>query len=539
MSEHASLYRKYRSQSFGDLIGQDHVVKTLTNAVAAGTVSHAYLFTGPRGTGKTSTARLLAKAVNGVDDQDSDLAKEIAAGHCMDVVEMDAASESGVDDVRRSIVEAANYQPTQLKYKVYIIDEVHDLSGKAFDALLKTIEEPPAHVIFVLATTEYHKVPPTIRSRCQRFTFHRAKISDLVSRLAYVTEREGRSAEDAALSIIARMADGSFRDGLTLLEQVLLTSEGTVTAAHVYDQLGLIDDEAIDKLSTSIASGNGEEVVMTLEEFSNLGRDPRAILDSITYRLADLTRAAYGVPTQSGLDATQETALKSTAQRVGLDKLIEIRSRVAELGSQIRDVSLPKLFLESSLLGLAVELNRKADAPKMVQHEKPASAKVADAPVEKTPATPTVRETVASHSDNGDAAPAPEQVEMEAQADPDVDPNLAKAQRAWVALIAEFSAKSPAFADRFAGESTRVVSVEGDVAKVEISKVNLSWLESGAKRMDLIKDAWAKAVPGVKLDFIATSEKKKNHSVAVKHVEAVLTGEALVNKVKETFSVEK
>lgn len=527
------------------------MVKTLTNAVAAGTVSHAYLFTGPRGTGKTSTARLLAKAVNGVDDQDSDLAKEIAAGHCMDVVEMDAASESGVDDVRRSIVEAANYRPTQLKYKVYIIDEVHDLSGKAFDALLKTIEEPPAHVIFVLATTEYHKVPPTIRSRCQRFTFHRAKITDLVSRLAHVTEKEGRSAEDAALSIIARMADGSFRDALTLLEQVLLTSEGTVTAAHVYDQLGLINDEAIDKLSTAISCGDGEEVVKTLEEFSNLGRDPRAILDSITYRLADLTRAAYGVPTQSGLDAAQETALRSTAQRVGLDKLIEIRARVAELGSQIRDVSLPKLFLESSLLGLAVELNRKIEAPKAAPQEKAAVVREATAVKEK-PEEQKVKESVAAPSGNGeaatsDAADKAVSAEPVAQAEPaqsadgdaEVDQGLAKAQRAWVALVADLSAKSPAFAERFSGESTRVTALAGDVARVEISKPNLGWLESGAKRMDLIQDAWAKSSPGIKLDFIATSEKKKNLNVAVKHVEAVLTGEALVNKVKETFEVKK
>lgn len=534
MSEHSSLYRKYRSQSFDDLVGQDHVVKTLTNAVKAGTVAHAYLFTGPRGTGKTSTARLLAKAVNHVDDPESDLAKQIASGNCMDVVEMDAASESGVEDVRRSIVEASNYQPTQLKYKVYIIDEVHDLSGKAFDALLKTIEEPPAHVIFVLATTEYHKVPPTIRSRCQRFTFHRAKISDLVSRLAYVTEKEGREAEDAALSVLARMADGSFRDALTLLEQVLLTSEGKVTVAHVYDQLGLIDDESIDSLASAIAEGDGESVLKILENFSNLGRDPRAVLDSMTYRLADLTRAAYGVPTQSGLDASQETALKSTAQRISLGKLIEMRSKIAELGTQLRDSSLPKLFLESSLLGMANALSQESLQPTVPKRQ---SAKREPVAAAATSEAGSNGSSVAEASDN----PAEGSQEAEQSSEPaeEVDPEFERAQKAWKKIVAELSTQSKVFADRFSGSSTRVVCVEDGVAQVEISKMNLDWLQGSDKRMPIVMDAWKSSADGLRLEFVGLNEKKKRRiDVEVSRVDAVLSGELLVEKIRKQFKLD-
>ncbi|MBL8064894.1 MAG: DNA polymerase III subunit gamma/tau, partial [Chthonomonadaceae bacterium] len=232
---HLALYRRYRSQTFGDLMGQGHVTKTLQNALSQGRIAHSYLFTGPRGTGKTSTARLLAKALNCENGplpepcNECQACREITAGNCMDVVEMDAASESGIDDVRESIVEAVDYQPTYCRYRVFIIDEVHDLSAKAFDALLKTIEEPPAHVVFVLATTEYSKVPPTIRSRCQRYEFHRGTIQDLVSRLTYVVEQEKADVDPVALTAIARMSDGGYRDALSLLELVLLTADGRVT----------------------------------------------------------------------------------------------------------------------------------------------------------------------------------------------------------------------------------------------------------------------------------------------------------------------
>lgn len=398
-----SLYRKYRSQTFSDLIGQDHVVKTLQNGISSGRIAHSYLFTGPRGTGKTSSARLLAKALCCEKGPTSDPCNEchictsITAGACVDVIEMDAASESGVDDIREKIVEAVEYRPMVTRYKVFIIDEVHDLSPKAFDALLKTIEEPPEHIIFVLATTEYNKVPPTIRSRCQKFEFHRASMKDLVGRLNHVAEGEGVTAEPQAISAIARMADGGYRDALTLLEQAILTSEdGHITQQQVFDQLGLVAEDTVDQLLVSIREADVPGIMNKLAEITQLGRDPRAILESMLYRLADLTRAAYQMESESP-DAARNASLHETATRVGKDTILRIRSGLAEAHKVIRDITLPRLWLESELVRLATMPVRGAvvaaeparvappreAAP--VRETAPREAPVKEAPVRETP----------------------------------------------------------------------------------------------------------------------------------------------------------
>ncbi len=364
-----SLYRKYRSQSFDDLIGQQHVVKTLQNAISSGRIAHSYLFTGPRGTGKTSTARLLAKALNAeggpnpAPDENSEMSRMIAEGSCPDVIEMDAASESGVDDIREQIIESVEYRPIMCHYKIFIIDEVHDLSNKAFDALLKTVEEPPEHIIFILATTEYNKVPPTIRSRCQKFEFHRANLADLTSRLRYVAEQEGVQIDPSAVTAIARMADGGFRDALTLLEQAMLTTDGTITVDLVYDQLGLISDEVVDALLFAMKEQDVPLIMDRLAEIARLGRDPRAILESMLHRLSDLTRAAYQVDSASGKDAPQEAALHDVAARLTRDFILRLRGDLADAHRVIRDISLPRVWLESEFIRLSMRISLVPAAP--------------------------------------------------------------------------------------------------------------------------------------------------------------------------------
>jgi DNA polymerase III subunit gamma/tau len=475
-----SLYRKYRSQTFSDLIGQDHVVRTLQNGISSGRIAHAYLFTGPRGTGKTSSARLLAKALNCASgptpepDNTCDICRSITEGTCIDVIEMDAASEAGVENIREAIVEVVEYQPMMCRYKVFIIDEVHDLSAKAFDALLKTIEEPPAHIIFILATTEYNKVPPTIRSRCQKFEFHRASVQHLVRRLDFVAKAEGVEVEPPALTAIARMADGGYRDALTLLEQAMITSEGKITLDQVYDQLGLVSEEAVDGLLVAIREGDVPRIVDVLGEVSRRGRDPRSVLESLLYRMADLTRAVYGVDIGSQ-EATQEATLHETATRVGRDQLLKIRSAVADAHRVIRDISLPRLWLEAELIRIALDLQ----APAVV---------VATAPAPKqTPAKAVTSQRV---SEPPVVSPTPEPVVSQPKPEPPTeprpvvstgDPNKDAAVALWNQVVAALTAVSKSMGMRLA--DARVSDVKDHTIYIEFERqLDCSWITDVPKR---------------------------------------------------------
>ena len=286
MSAYQALYRKYRPQTFDDVLGQTAVTQTIKTQLVSGKMSHAYLFTGSRGTGKTTCARILAKAVNCLNPQDGNpcncctACRTIDSGACMDVLEIDAASNNGVDNVRE-LRDDAIYTPSQVKMRVYIIDEVHMLSISAFNALLKIIEEPPEHLLFILATTELHKVPATILSRCQRFSFRRISQEDIAARLQYVAYQENIDLDDAAARVLARMADGGMRDGLSLLDQCASSAVGELTAEQVYACLGIAGEQKCGELMGYVAAHDTRNALALFNRLYAEGKDLSALLDEM------------------------------------------------------------------------------------------------------------------------------------------------------------------------------------------------------------------------------------------------------------------
>lgn len=293
MSAYQALYRKYRPQTFDDVSGQLAVTQTLKNQVMTGRLSHAYLFTGSRGTGKTSCAKILAKAVNCLHPQDGnpcnrcEACRAIDSGTCMDVLEIDAASNNGVDNVR-TLRDDAVYAPAQVKMRVYIIDEVHMLSLSAFNALLKIIEEPPEHLLFILATTELNKVPATILSRCQRFSFRRITQEDIAARLQYVSYQENIDLDASAAQVLARLADGGMRDGLSLLDQCASATQGELTSQKVYDCLGIAGERKCGELLLKIASRDAAGALSLFNTLYSQGKDLSAMLDELACLIRDL-----------------------------------------------------------------------------------------------------------------------------------------------------------------------------------------------------------------------------------------------------------
>jgi DNA polymerase III subunit gamma/tau len=320
------LARKYRPQTFDQLIGQDAMVKTLANAIERDRIAHAFLLTGVRGVGKTSTARLIAKALNciGPDGQGQPTIQPcgtcehclaIAQGRHIDVIEMDAASHTGVDDIRE-IIDAVRYASVSARYKIYIIDEVHMLSKNAFNALLKTLEEPPQHVKFLFATTEVNKVPLTVLSRTQRFDLRRIDPEKLVAHFAEVARLEGVEAETDALAMIARAAEGSARDGLSILDQAIAHGSGTVTATLVRDMLGLADRGRIRDLLELILKGDSAGALTAMDEADALGMDPASLLRGLMEALHSATRAKAGAQAQALLSAEQREFAEMLADRL-------------------------------------------------------------------------------------------------------------------------------------------------------------------------------------------------------------------------------
>lgn len=357
---YTALYRKFRPQEFEDVRGQEHIVTTLKNQIKADRVGHAYLFCGTRGTGKTTIAKIFAKAVNCEQPVDGSpcgncpVCRSIAAGSSMNVIEIDAASNNGVDNIRE-IREEVSYSPTEGKYKVYIIDEVHMLSAGAFNALLKTLEEPPSYVIFILATTEAHKIPITILSRCQRYDFRRITIETIAGRLAELMEKEQVEVEEKAIRYIAKAADGSMRDALSLLDQCIAFYLGQkLTYDHVLEILGAVDTEVFGKMLRKILAKDITGVISLLEELIIQGRDPAQFVTDFTWYLRNLLLLQSSDNMEDVLDISSDNLqlLKEEAQMMESEQLMRYIRIFSELSNQIRYAVQKRIMIEIALIKL-------------------------------------------------------------------------------------------------------------------------------------------------------------------------------------------
>lgn len=370
MSAYQALYRKYRPQTFDDVSGQAAVTQTLKTQLMSGRMSHAYLFTGSRGTGKTSCAKILAKAVNCLHPDNGnpcnacEACRAIDSGSCMDVLEIDAASNNGVDNVR-DLRDDAIYTPSQVKMRVYIIDEVHMLSISAFNALLKIIEEPPEHLLFILATTELHKVPATILSRCQRFSFRRISQEDIAARLQYVAYQENIDLDDSAARVLARLADGGMRDGLSLLDQCASATTGELTAERVYACLGIAGEQKCGELMGYIAAHDTRKALELFNRLYAEGKDLGALLDELACLTRDLlvlkTAGNAGITMLSGVASDQETL--TLGKTFGSGELVRMMERIQQTVAAFTRSSSRRMDAELCLVELCQpELNTDVSA---------------------------------------------------------------------------------------------------------------------------------------------------------------------------------
>lgn len=437
MSAYQALYRKYRPQTFDDVSGQLAVTQTLKTQIVSGKLSHAYLFTGSRGTGKTSCAKILAKAVNclhpdnGNPCNQCEACRAIDAGSCMDVLEIDAASNNGVDNVR-DLRDDAVYTPSQVRKRVYIVDEVHMLSLSAFNALLKIIEEPPEHLLFILATTELHKVPATILSRCQRFSFRRISQEDIAARLQYVAYQENIDLDDGAARVLARLADGAMRDGLSLLDQCASATTGELTAEKVYDCLGIAGEQKCGALLSFCADRDTGKALSLFHELYSQGKDLGALLDELESLLRDLlilkTAPGSGVAMLSGVAPDSETA--ALANKLSTGELVRMMQTVQDTVSGFSRSAGRRMDAEMCIVQLArpeLSLDARAMNARLTRLEdliksgKIAAASPAPEPV-RPPAEPRKEpeeEERPPLPDDEDAPPLPEEETAPRQAVPD------------------------------------------------------------------------------------------------------------------------
>lgn len=357
---HKALYRAYRPQNFKDVVGQNHIIRTLKNQIQNNNVGHAYLFCGTRGTGKTSTAKIFARAVNcenSVDEEpcnECEVCKDILNDNIMDVIEIDAASNNSVDDIRE-IRENVKYTPAKCKYKVYIIDEVHMLSQGAFNALLKTLEEPPSYVIFILATTEPHKIPATILSRCQRFDFKRVTVKDMAIRMKEICDDVNIEVDERALNLIARNSQGALRDALSILDQCMSFSEGDIEYKDVVDLLGTVNIEQLFEMAEYVIKEDTKKCLEILNEFVIWGKDIKNLVDDLIDHFRNLMVCKVSKDLDEIISLPDETVelLKNQSSLIETNEIIRILNILSTTQDAIKSSTNPRVLAEVSIMKLS------------------------------------------------------------------------------------------------------------------------------------------------------------------------------------------
>lgn len=356
---YTALYRKWRPMVFEDVYGQSHITMTLKNQIKNDNIAHAYLFSGTRGTGKTSTAKIFARAINCPSPKDlnpcneCEVCKGILNESIMDVIEIDAASNNGVDNIRE-LRENVKYPPSKAKFKVYIIDEVHMLSQGAFNALLKTLEEPPSYVIFVLATTEPQKIPSTILSRCQRFDFKRVAFDEIFKRSKYICDQMGIEIEDEALNLIVRNSDGAVRDALSILDQCISFSEGKLTYEKAIETLGIVTDEFLFKLTDSIYEEDSKKAMELIDELVNSGKDISQFIKDFINHFRNLMMTKMTESLEEVIDMSKENIerLKAQGKKFELNTIIRVINILSQTETEIKWSSQPRVLLELAIVKL-------------------------------------------------------------------------------------------------------------------------------------------------------------------------------------------
>jgi DNA polymerase-3 subunit gamma/tau len=459
-----ALYRKWRPQTFEDVVGQEHITTTLRNQIATNRVGHAYLFVGSRGCGKTTTARILAKEINiaGIDPNSlraKQIADSISEGRELDLIEIDAASHTGVDDIRE-IRDKVAFQPSELRYKVYIIDEVHMLSTSAFNALLKTLEEPPAHVVFILATTDPQKIPATVLSRCQRFNFKRVPVKRIVDRLRVICQGEGIEADDHALTLIARQATGALRDAISLLDQLASSNSLRITADDVREALGATDAATVRALMDGLVTGAPAVGLDGIQAAIDQGADARQIARQMVDYLRSVVQVKLGQKEPQGqtgdVSESEKLDLANYAQKADTPLLLHGIRAFSTAISEMRGTVDSQLFLELAYLECAVA-------------DEPVGARQPDAEQPRHMATPSAQrqarhEPVAARIES--APPPANNAPPASRADPTNggSAGLEMLRAQWKALIQQVNSTNKPTAALL--RSCHPVSVEGDVIRV-------------------------------------------------------------------------